>query len=66
MILSVLFGFALTFIAIYLPALNKVLGTEPLQPVYWLLIFGIALITTLWVELVKFIYSKRYRTNNNQ
>lgn len=64
MILSVLFGFALTFIAIYLPALNKILGTEPLAPVYWLLIFGIALITTLWVELIKFIYSKKHRNNN--
>jgi Ca2+-transporting ATPase len=62
--LSVIFGFFLTFIAIYLPALNKVLGTEPLPPVYWLLIFGIALITTLWVELVKSIYSKKHRINN--
>ncbi|MFA5729694.1 MAG: HAD-IC family P-type ATPase [Candidatus Paceibacterota bacterium] len=65
MFLSVLFGFALTFVAIYLPVLNDILGTQPLAPVYWLLIFGIALITTLWVELVKFIYSKRHRVNNN-
>jgi Ca2+-transporting ATPase len=66
MIFSVIFGLALTFIAIYIPAMNKILGTQPLQPIYWLLIFGISLVTTLWVELVKFIFSKRHKINNNQ
>ncbi|KPJ57336.1 hypothetical protein AMJ49_01945 [Parcubacteria bacterium DG_74_2] len=53
MFFGVAYGFLLLFLAIYLPFLNKVLGTVPLRPLHWLLIFGVALITTLIVELVK-------------
>ena len=64
MFFGVAYGFLLLFLAIYLPFFNKVLGTIPLKPLHWLLIFGIALFTTLIVELVK-ISSKasRYRRN---
>ena len=51
--LSVAYGFLLLFLAIYFPFLNKVLGTVPLKPIHWLLVFAVALITTLTVELVK-------------
>lgn len=52
--LGVAYGFLLTFLAIYLPVLNKVLGVVPLKPLHWLLIFGVAIFTTLMVESVKF------------
>jgi len=51
--LSVAYGFLLLFLAIYLPFLNRVLGTVPLKPAHWLLVFAVALITTLTVELIK-------------
>lgn len=57
--LSVLFGFFLTFIAIYLPALNRILGTQPLEPAYWLLVLGVSLVTVFWVEFVKFMQAKK-------
>lgn len=53
MFLGVAYGFLLLFLAIYLPFLNKVLGTTPLKTSHWLLIFAVALFTTLIVELVK-------------
>ncbi|MFA4880260.1 MAG: HAD-IC family P-type ATPase [Candidatus Doudnabacteria bacterium] len=63
--LGVLYGLSLTFAAIYLPVLNRILGTEPLKPVHWLLVLSVALIATLWAELVKIIYNRKYRLNNN-
>jgi len=62
---GVLYGFLLTFVAIYLPALNRILGTQPLKLTHWLLALGIALISALWVELIKLIYNRKYRLNNN-
>lgn len=62
MFLGVTYGLLLLGLAIYLPFLNKVLGTTPLKPLHWLLIFGIAIFTTLIVELVK-IFSKASRHN---
>lgn len=56
--LGVAYGFLLTFAAIYLPALNRILGTMPLRPVHWLFILGIALVTTLWTEIIKMIFNK--------
>jgi Ca2+-transporting ATPase len=53
MFFGVAYGFLLLFLAIYLPFFNKVLGTIPLKPLHWLLIFAVALFTTLIVELVK-------------
>jgi len=50
---GVAYGFLLLFLAIYLPFFNKVLGTIPLRPFHWLLIFAVALFITLIVELVK-------------
>jgi Ca2+-transporting ATPase len=57
--LGVLYGFLLTFAAIYLPVLNKILDTQPLKPIHWLLVLGVALITTLWAETVKIIYNRK-------
>lgn len=56
--LGVLYGLALTFSAVYLPALNRILGTQPLKAVHWLWVLTVALITTAWAELVKVIFNK--------
>ncbi|MDP2918154.1 MAG: HAD-IC family P-type ATPase, partial [bacterium] len=58
---GVLYGFLLTFAAIYLPALNRILGTEPLRAKHWLLVFSVAFAATLWAELVKIIYNRKNR-----
>jgi len=62
--LGVLYGFLLTFAAIYLPVLNRILGTQPLKPFHWLLVLSVSLITTFWVELVKFIYNQKRKLNS--
>ena len=54
------FGFLLLFLAIYLPFCNKILGTVPLDLFHWLLVFSVALITTLIIELAK-IFSNSLR-----
>ena len=56
--LGVLYGFFLTSAAIYLPALNRILETQPLGLSHWLLVLSVALITTLWAESVKIIYKR--------
>jgi len=61
--LGVAYGFLLTFAAVYLPFLNKILGTTPLKPFYWLLVLGVALIATFWTEAIKFIYNQKNRIN---
>jgi len=61
--LGVFYGFLLTFAAVYLPALNRILGTTPLKPFYWLLVLSVALIATFWAEVVKFIYNQKNRIN---
>jgi len=58
---GVLYGFILTFAAIYLPVLNRILGTVPLKLSHWLLVFTVALIATLWTEIIKLIYVLKNR-----
>lgn len=62
--LGVLYGFLLTLAAIYLPVFNRILGTQPLKPIHWLLVLGVAFAATLWAELVKVIYNQKRRVNN--
>lgn len=52
---GVAYGFFFLFLAIYLPFLNRVLGTVPLQAWHWLLIFGVGLFATLLIELAKLL-----------
>jgi len=52
--LGVTYGFLFLFLAIYLPFLNQVLGTVPLKPAAWLLVFIVGLFATLLIELAKF------------
>jgi len=53
LLLSVLYGFILVFSAVYVPFLNTILGTVPLAPYYWIIIFGVGVFATLMVETVK-------------
>lgn len=64
--LSILYGFLLVFAAVYLPPLNKILGTVPLKFSHWLLILTVALITTFWVEVAKLIFHQRKQYTNLQ
>jgi len=63
MFLGVAYGFLLLFLAIYFPFLNKVLGTIPLKPSHWLLIFSISLFATLIIESAKIFSSLSLRKN---
>lgn len=47
------YGFLLLLAAIYLPPLNKFLGTTPLNLSQWLIALSAGLITTIMVEIVK-------------
>lgn len=53
LLFSVLYGFILVLAAIYLPFLNRILGTIPLNFSHWLIVFGVGLFATLIVELNK-------------
>lgn len=59
LLLSVIYGFALVFAAIYVPALNKLLGTVPLGLSHWLIVFGVAIVTTLLIDAKKLFNKKR-------
>lgn len=51
--LSVLYGFILLFSAIYIPQLNKILGTIPLDFKHWIIVFCVGILTTSVIEVVK-------------
>jgi len=55
---AVLYGFALIFVAIYVPFFNKILGTVPLDLFQWALIIGVGLFATLIIEIVKIFPSR--------
>ncbi|MDO9399158.1 MAG: HAD-IC family P-type ATPase [bacterium] len=55
---GVLYGFVLVFAALYIPFLNKILGTTPLNLFHWLIILTIAIISTLIIEIFKFFTNK--------
>lgn len=59
LIAAVIYGFLLILAAIYLPFLNRILGTTPLKSNHWLLIFGVGLLIIFWVELFKLINNQR-------
>ncbi len=63
---SVAFGFAQQIAAIYIPALNNILGVMPLQLTDWALIFGICFGMMLMVELVKYLFTSNRNNRENQ
>ena len=62
--LGILYGFILVFAAVYIPQLNKVLGTVPLKPLHWFLVFGVGLFVTLLVEVIK-VFRVKLANNNS-
>lgn len=58
LIYGLIYGVILILAAVYLPALNKVLGTVPIGSKYWILVFAVGLVGVLWVELLKLLRSK--------
>ncbi|MDD2224693.1 MAG: HAD-IC family P-type ATPase [Candidatus Shapirobacteria bacterium] len=50
---SVLYGFILIFAAIYVPFLNQILGTVPLNLFHWIIVFSVGIFATLIVEISK-------------
>ncbi|MGB9598827.1 MAG: HAD-IC family P-type ATPase, partial [Minisyncoccales bacterium] len=55
---SILYGFLLLFLSIYFPPLQKILGTLPLQIWHWMVVFGIGILTTILLEMLKIIFAK--------
>lgn len=62
--LGVIYGFILLFAAVYIPQLNKVLGTVPLKPIHWLLVFGVGIFVTLFTEFIK-VFRRRIVDNHS-
>lgn len=56
--LGVIYSAILVVIAIYVPFFNRVLETKPLAASHWILILSVAVISMIWVELVKFIKNR--------
>ncbi|MEK7557955.1 MAG: HAD-IC family P-type ATPase [Patescibacteria group bacterium] len=68
---GVFYGFALIFIALYIPIFNKILGTVPLNLFHWLFILIITIISTVIIEIFKFFtngsvaeYRIQYKISN--
>jgi hypothetical protein len=53
------YGLILISVSVYLPSLNKALGTVPLLPQHWFWVILIALAATAWVEIVKYFSKKK-------
>lgn len=55
LVLAVIYGLILILAAIYLPILNKLLGTKPIYFKEWLIVSGISLLSLTIVETIKYI-----------
>jgi Ca2+-transporting ATPase len=60
---SIMYGFLLLFVAIYIPFFNKILGTSTLTWWHWILVFGIGIATTLILEISKSLH-KSFKNND--
>jgi Ca2+-transporting ATPase len=58
---AVLYGFVLIFAAIYLPILNKVLGTTPLGLFHWVQIISVAIASVSLIEGAKLLKAYRFQ-----
>lgn len=59
--LSILFGFLMLFVALYLPFMQRILKTVPLGFGEWLLLVGFGIINIILIEAVKYIFIVRKR-----
>ena len=53
LLISVLYGFVLVFVAVYVPFFNKILGTVPLSLTHWFIVFGVGIFAALIIETSK-------------
>lgn len=58
---GVAYGWILMLLAVYMPTLNRFLGTVPLNLTHWIIIIGTGLFITIVVELIKLINYRRGR-----
>ena len=56
---AVIYGFVLTIAVVYLPFLNKIFETKPLNAIHWLYILATGILAMLIVELSKKTYLKQ-------
>ncbi|HRY60256.1 MAG TPA: HAD-IC family P-type ATPase [Patescibacteria group bacterium] len=61
LIWAAILGAATLFAGIYVPYFNKVLGTEPLPAIDWLIPLAVALVSILWIELIKYVTYHKLR-----
>ncbi len=61
--ISVLIGFAMLLASVYLPILNSLLKTVPLEAYYWLLIFGFGVLNLVVIETMKYVFIARRNKN---
>jgi len=59
LIYTVFFGLLALIAAIYTPFLQIILKTESLYLVDWLLLFGLAIVNLILIELIKYIWIKK-------
>lgn len=62
---GVVYGIILIIVAVYVPFLNRVLETVPLNIYQWFLALSVGVAATFWVEIVKYISRKIYLNNHN-
>ena len=58
LIFGVAYGVVLILAAVYLPYLNKILGTVPVAPGFWFLVLAVGMVAIFWIELFKSIKQK--------
>lgn len=64
LMLSVLYGFLLIFLAVYVPSLNRVLSTTPLSFYHWAIVIGVAILSVIIIESSKIVVTKIFKGNS--
>jgi Ca2+-transporting ATPase len=62
LVVASIFGFIALLAAIYVPALNVILGTTPISLSFWPIIFGLAAVDMILIEAAKFYFIKNKLT----
>jgi Ca2+-transporting ATPase len=65
LLLSLLLAFLFQLAALYVPLLQQVLGTRPLDGAEWAVVLGSGLFTALVIEIVKYFFNKPDNSNGN-
>lgn len=55
--LAIIYGFFLLFFSIYFPPLQKILNNVSLNFYHWLIVFGIGILTTILLEILKLFFA---------